>query len=196
MRLFHLILVSALLGVNAAGQSASSPPPPEVGISEWRWLVYFSHSSRLARRNASSITADDVAVRDRRERSRQGARDETSGAVSPPVAPDPFSIGPKELGGGLHGFLYKVRVENKGAKKIKAIAWEYVFLDPLDRSVISRHQFLSEVKISPGKKKEVSGLTVRQPMQVVRAEAASLPPVEQVVIKRVEYADGSVWAQQ
>jgi hypothetical protein len=80
------------------------------------------HSSRLARRNGSSITTNDVAARDRRERSRQGARDETSGTISPPVAPDPFSIGPKELGGGLYGFLYKVRVENKGAKKIKAIA--------------------------------------------------------------------------
>jgi hypothetical protein len=149
----------------------------------------------LARRNGSSITTDDLAARDRRERRRQGARDETSGTISPPVAPDPFSIGSKELGRGLYGFLYKVRVENKGAKKIKAIAWEYVFLNPLDRSVISHNQFLSEVKISPGKKKKVYGLTVRQPMQVVRPEAASLPPVEQVVIRRVEYEDGSVWEQ-
>jgi hypothetical protein len=52
------------------------------------------------------------------------------------------------------------------------------------------------VKISPGKKKKVYGLTVRKPMQVVRSEAASLPPVEQVVIRRVEYADGSVWERQ
>jgi hypothetical protein len=89
-----------------------------------------------------------------------------------------------------------VRVENKGAKEIKAIAWEYVFFDPLDRSVISRHRFLSEVKISPGKKKKVSGFTVRRPMQVARSEDASLQPVEQVVIRRVEYADGSVWERQ
>ncbi len=92
--------------------------------------------------------------------------------------------------------MYKVRVENKGAKKIKALSWEYVFLDPLNRSVISRHQFLSKVKINPGGKKEISGLNVRRPMHAVRAEAANLPPVEQVVIKRVEYSDGSVWAQQ
>jgi hypothetical protein len=150
----------------------------------------------LARGHGSSITSDDAANRERQEKRRQGARDETAGTKSLPSAPDPFIIGPKELGGGRYGYMYKVRVENKGEKKIKAIAWEYVFLDPLDRSVISRHQFLSKVKINPGGKKEVSGLNVRRPMQVVRAEAANIPPIEQVVIKRVEYSDGSVWARQ
>lgn len=196
MKLFFLILFSTSLAVNTAGQGAPPPAPPDVAVSEWRWSVYFSHSSRLARRGSSPITADDAAARERREKRRQGARDETAGTKSLPSAPDPFIIGPKELGGGRHGFMYKVRVENKGEKKIKAIVWEYVFLDPLDRSVISRHQFLSMVKINPGGKKEVSGLNVRQPMQAVRAEAANLPPIEQVVIKRVEYSDGSVWAQQ
>ncbi len=195
MKLFFLILLSTSLAVNTAGQSASQPIPPGIAISEWKWSIYFSHSNRLARRNSSSITSDDAAARERREKSRQGAMDETSGTRSLPSAPDPFIIGPKELGGGIYGFMYKVRVENKGPKKIKAITWEYVFLDPLDQSVISRHQFLSKVNINPGKKREVSGLNVRQPMQVVRAEAANLPPVERVVIKRVEYMDGSIWAQ-
>ncbi len=179
-----------------AGQSAFPPAPPGIAVSEWRWSPYFSHSHRLARRNSSRITTDDAAARERREKSRQGSKDETSGTRSLPSAPDPFIIGPKELGTGLYGFMYKVRVENKGAKKIKALSWEYVFLDPLNRSVISRHQFLSKVKINPGGKKEISGLNVRRPMHAVRAEAANLPPVEQVVIKRVEYSDGSVWAQQ
>ncbi|MBC7930683.1 MAG: hypothetical protein H7Z38_08950 [Rubrivivax sp.] len=86
-------------------------------------------------------------------------------------------------------------VENKGAKKIKAVGWEYVFLDPVNQSVISRHQFLSKVKIKSGEKRAVTGLSVRQATYVVRAESSGLAPVEQVVIKRVEYADGSVWVQ-
>jgi len=195
MKLFLLILFSASLAVNAAGQSASPPTPPDIAASEWGWAVYFSHSNRLARRNSSSITSDDTAARERREKSRQSSGGGAAGTVRLPVAPDPFIIGPKELGNGLYGFMYKVRVENKGAKQIKAISWEYVFLDPIDQSVISRHQFLSKVKIKAGGRKEVSGLNVRQPMPTVRAEAVGLPPVEQVVIRRVEYSDGSVWSQ-
>jgi hypothetical protein len=92
--------------------------------------------------------------------------------------------------------MYKLRVENRGTRKIRGITWEYVFLDPLDQSVISRHEFVSKVKINPGRRKEIAGLNVRRPMLIVRAEGANLPPVERVVIKRVQYADGSVWAQQ
>ena len=38
-------------------------------------------------------------------------------------------------------------------------------------------------------------LNVKHPMSVVRAESANLKPVEKVVIKRVEYSDGSFWTQ-
>lgn len=195
MKLFSLILFGTLTALNIAGQSTSPPTPPDISISEWRWSAYFGHSNRLARRSSSPITSADAVARERREKNRQGSRDETSGTSSLPSAPDPFIIAPKELGNGRYGFMYRVKIENRGAKKIKAIAWEYVFLDPLDRSVISRHQFLSKVKIKPGERKEVSALNVRQPMRVVRAETASLPPVEQVFIKRVKYSDGSVWSQ-
>lgn len=192
MRLFFLILFSIAPAVIVAGQSSPLLTPPGVVISECEWMWY---SSRLSRRYSSSITVDDAASRERRENRRQSSRDETSGTKSLPSAPDPFFIGPKALEGRPYGFLYKVMIENKGAKEIKALTWEYVFLDPLNRSVISRHQFLSKAKITPGKKRIVSGLSVRQPTLLVRAEAGELPPLEQVIIKRVEYSDGGVWEQ-
>lgn len=190
MKLFFLILFSFAPWVTTAGQSSPPPPPHGVAVSEWRWKLY---SNRLNRRYNSPITAEDAASRERREKRRQGTSDEVSATKSLPNAPDPSVIGPRELEGRPHGFLYEVKIENKGAKKIKAISWEYVFLDPLNRSVISRHPFLTEAKVNPGARKKLSGLSVRQPTQVVRAETAGSPPVERVIIKRVEYSDGSVW---
>lgn len=206
MKLFLLILLSATLAVSTKGQSSApsnpAPNPANVAVSEWEWSLY---SSRLSRRHSSSITIDDAASQKRREKSRQSSgndavpagisRGDVAGNRGLPAAPDPFVIGPGALDGRPHGYMYKVMIENTGAKKIKAVGWEYVFLDPVNQSVISRHQFLSKVKIKPGEKRAINGLSVKQPTYVVRAEAADLAMLEQVVIKRVEYSDGSVWVQ-
>ncbi|HEX5706659.1 MAG TPA: hypothetical protein VFX96_05155 [Pyrinomonadaceae bacterium] len=192
MKLLLLTLFAVAPSLAVASQSSPAPSPPGVVIVGWEWSFY---SNRLNRRYSSSITADDAAARERREKNRRGATDETAATKGRRTAPDPFVVGPKELEGRPYGFLYKMTVENKGTKAIEALTWEYLFLDPLDRSVVSRHRFSSKVKVTPGKKKSVSGLSVKQPTQVVRAESAELPPVEQVIIKRVEYSDGSVWEQ-
>jgi hypothetical protein len=190
MKLTFRILFSITLAVTTSGQSSSPPAPPGVMISEFGWSPY---RSRLSRPYSSSITVDDAASRARREKSRQGSSDEASGTVSPPSAPDPSIIGPKDLAGRRYGLLYRMTVENNGAKKIVAITWEYAFLDPMNRNIIARHQFLSKVKVSPGEKRVVSAMRTKHPAQVVTADASHLPPVEQIIIKRVKYSDGSVW---
>ncbi len=185
MRLFCLLIFSVALAVNGLGQGPVASGPPGVVVSEWEWAI---HISRLSRRAGSSITADDAAAQRRRERNRQSAgadpapadirKGDVAGNRGLNAAPDPFAIGPGALDGRPYGFLYKVLVESRGAKRIEAVSWEYLFLDPLDRSVIARHQFLSKVKIKAGAKRRVEGLSVKQPTRVVRAEAADLPPVE------------------
>lgn len=192
MKLFFPIVFSCLVAVNTLGQTAPAPAPPGITVSEWKWSTYFGRSNRLSREDSSTITAEDTAAAARRARNR--STDESAGSVIPPSAPDPFVISPKELDGSQSGFMYKVKVENKGEKKIKAISWEYVFLDPVNQSVISRHKFLSKVGINPGQRKEISALTVKRPMQVVSAETANLAPVERVVIMKVDYSDGTSWS--
>ena len=95
------------------------------------------------------------------------------------------------------GYRYKVTVRNGGQKAVKAIDWDYVFLDPGTQAVVERHQFTSEEKIGPGREKELSVFKLAPPTRTVSARASGrkeAPPfVERIILVRVEYSDGSAW---
>ncbi|HEX5708029.1 MAG TPA: hypothetical protein VFX96_12075 [Pyrinomonadaceae bacterium] len=95
------------------------------------------------------------------------------------------------------GYRYKVRLKNTGERTIKAVDWDYVFVDPTTAGVVARHQFTSEEKIKPGKEKELSVFTLSPPSRTVSAgaldEKGHSPYSESVVLVRVLYSDGSVW---
>ena len=94
-------------------------------------------------------------------------------------------------------FVYKVSVKNTGAKAIKLIDWDYIFLEPDSEHEISRHQFTSDEKISPGKTKELEVLITTPPTRTISVYALGkdehLSIKGRVVIARIEYSDGSVW---
>lgn len=94
-------------------------------------------------------------------------------------------------------YLYQVTVKNTSTKKIKALDWEYIFTDSLDRAVVGQHRFQSRVKISPDEKKQLRESTLAPPTRTINAKTAAQNPqqpfIEQVRITRIEYADGSVW---
>jgi hypothetical protein len=114
----------------------------------------------------------------------------------------------------------QVKVKNGGPKTIKLVEWDFAFPRLVDGQTVLRSAVSSRVEIKPGKKK-----TLKQAlppgargceMVVVRADAtggaqagyyggvcgnplAMRDPAalrqEAATIKRVEYADGSVWQQ-
>lgn len=96
-----------------------------------------------------------------------------------------------------YGYRYKISVMNGGQKAIKAIDWDYVFLDSVTQNEIERHQFTSEERIRPGKQKELSVFNLAPPTRTVSADALSKrapsPFIERVTLVRVEYEDGTVW---
>lgn len=94
------------------------------------------------------------------------------------------------------GYRYKVTLRNEGLKTTASIDWDYLFIDPTTQQIMGRHQFTSDESIKPGKSKEITVLYLSTPIKAVNAKtfggkAASL--IEQVVIMRVQYTDGSVW---
>lgn len=97
----------------------------------------------------------------------------------------------------VSGYLYQITVRNTGRKEIKTINWQYIFTDSHDPNIVTRHQFLSRTKISPGKETKLSKFTLAAPTQVVNAKAIASNSkqsyLEQVLITRIEYLDGSVW---
>lgn len=97
----------------------------------------------------------------------------------------------------ISGYLYQATVRNTGQRKIKALNWQYIFTDARDRSIVTRHKFKSLENIAPGKEAKLSRFSAVAPTQVVNAKtlesASQQPYLEQVLIMRIEYADGSVW---
>jgi hypothetical protein len=95
------------------------------------------------------------------------------------------------------GYRYKVQIRNTGAKTIKLIDWDYIFLDPNTLKEVARHQFTSDDTIKPMKSKEISVFYLNPPVKTVSAEMLSNKNIanfkEQVVLIRIQYSDGSVW---
>jgi len=95
------------------------------------------------------------------------------------------------------GYRYKVQIHNVGAKIIKLVDWDYIFLDPNTRKEVARHQFTSNETIKTGQLKEVSVFYLAPPVKIITAEMLDKknPPSfdERVVLIRIQYSDGSVW---
>jgi len=98
------------------------------------------------------------------------------------------------------GFAYKIKVQNSGAQVIEIVFWEYQFQDPADPSLVARRQFLCGVNIAAEKSKELEAFSLSGPSDVVNvgtlANKTANPFKENVLINRVEFADGSIWQRK
>jgi hypothetical protein len=97
--------------------------------------------------------------------------------------------------GKVANYTYEVRIRNDGEGTIKAIAWEYLFLDPGSGSPLARHPFRSFCKIESGKSCKLTGSSFGPPTRVISVAGANKKGRlfdERVIIKCVAYADGTV----
>jgi len=95
------------------------------------------------------------------------------------------------------GFAYRIKVQNSGPKLIEIVFWEYQFQDPSDPSILARRQFLCGVNIEANKSKDLEAFSLAGPSDVVNvstlANKSENAFKENVLINRVEFADGSIW---
>ena len=97
----------------------------------------------------------------------------------------------------VEGYAYRAKIKNTSSKAIEIVFWEYQFIDGSNPDVMTRRQFLCGVNISPDKEKELMAFIRSGPSDVVDANSAANPVVqEKAVINRVEYADGSIWQRK
>lgn len=96
-----------------------------------------------------------------------------------------------------YAFSYKLSVRNTGAKTIKEIDWDYVFLDATTGQELDRREFTGVEKIGPGKMKELAFLAPTPPTQTISAHALGKNEREglreAIVVVRILYADGTIW---
>jgi hypothetical protein len=100
----------------------------------------------------------------------------------------------------LDGFAYRVKVQNTGTSVIEVLFWEYQFVDSLNTTNVTRHQFLCGVSLRPGKDKELEGFSISSPSNVIDVDSLAKkntnPFQETILINRVEYSDGAIWQRQ
>ncbi len=92
-------------------------------------------------------------------------------------------------GSDVHGFQYKAVVRNGLGKTVRAVEWEYRFLDSAGR-LVAAHRFSSAGRIKPGKEKTLTAFSVKPPTDSVSADAGPAL-VEQIAITAVTFADGT-----
>ena len=100
----------------------------------------------------------------------------------------------------VDGYEFRVKVRNSAAQPAEVIFWEYRFTEKANPSNVARRQFLCGVQVRPNKEKELLAFGVSGPSDVVSAASLGEKPAaafeEEVVINRVEYADGSIWQRR
>lgn len=89
-------------------------------------------------------------------------------------------------------YAYEIKVRNAGNTVIRAIRWDYVFVEPETRVELGRRRFYSPVSLRPKQEKKLEGITRYAPTPIVSAKGLQ---TERVVIQCVILSDGSIWQE-
>ena len=194
MKILSSGLLLFLCAVCAAAQTSSVPPDVTVLQSKWRIDLYNPALDKdpltPSRERQQEERQQDSVARENENRIRQGD------PVLPPVvhqsAPETGSRRLKVI------YIYELKVRNTGRQEIRTLTWEYVFSEPGTTQEVGRLQFVSKVNMGPGTTRHLVVRSTESPTGTINATKAGQNTRDQyserIVIRRIAYADGSVWA--
>lgn len=205
MKLLFLfpILFSLLIPYQAAKQTSEGAP---LTVSSFKW----SRVHRTIQASADDGSAPAQAMIPQNRNFARNARINDPAGVRDPNADtldgrraamdknvqESRTTQPK----AVDGFAYRIKVQNSGPKVVEIVFWEYQFQDPADPSLVARRQFLCGVNIAGNKSKDLEGFSLSGPSDVVNVSTLATKPEnafkENVLINRIEFADGSMWQRQ
>ncbi len=178
-----------------AQEIAQPSDPSDVSVLEKSWhqegLSQGRNQNPLApNEEYLSIERAQKAVIKRRDESLPNQTTESRMPVPGP-RPIPARIEPSIT------YVYKIKVKNTGSKIIKAISWDYEFLDSDTQEVMGRRRITTKTKIAPGKIYDLDRRFGTPPTRLVSADKLDKKYrdqfTERVTIYRINYADGTVW---
>lgn len=186
-----LIAVLFLTALVLAQDSTNSAAPPDIEILSKNWHREVVHAK---------IDEDPLRVNDQQrdimiEQKKATEYNATKVNGQRPMRPEtpdssqPSVEMPKDPNAN---YVYQAKIKNIGSKTIKSIAWAYVFIDAETKEPITRVEALNKIKINSGKAADLITNAQAPPTNVVNA-GKSQKFIEQIIISRIEYSDGSVW---
>ena len=194
MKVLCSVFVLFIFASCATAQALSdlSAKPNVIALQKkWRMDV---HNAALDEDQFKVLKEREQEERERKDRERQNEIRSQQGM--PTVAPPVRRPETKDRGISVT-YIYEVKFRNIGEKEIRTLTWDYVFFDPGTKREVGRRQFVSEVRIGPGKTRNVVARSAASPTGAIDAAKAGKESkdmhTEQVIIQSVGYADGSVW---
>jgi hypothetical protein len=149
---------------------------------------------------AAMIPQNKNYERNRRANTSPGERDPNLDTIDGRSAALEKAVQESRAPKPVDGFAYRTKVHNASANAIEIIFWEYQFKESAVASPLLRRQFLCGVAIKAGKDRELQAFSLSGPQGVVSvnilAKKPDSPGAEQVIINRVEFADGSIWQRK
>jgi hypothetical protein len=202
MRILLVLLAIFLTSAGIAAQPAS-PPHHESNLT----VVKFSWSKERVGWQQDPFSGpienfDEMRVRARNEKriadaKKGGNASEVSRAERDAKTDAALISTIHQSARPRYAFVYKLVVQNNSSKAIKAIDWDYVFVDESTQMEVGRRQFTSIEKISPGKSKELKFFIKSPPTRTISVSSLNQNErkglTEDVAIVRIQYADGTFW---
>ena len=192
------LLLSPLLAPAGRAQSAAADPGVEVVKHGWSKERINWERDPFA---GPIESFDDARMRMRNEKriedAKRGSAPETDRLKTEARADDALIAARHRGKPARYVFSYKASLRNNGAKAVREVDWDYVFFDASTSQEVGRHQFTSEGRLDPGKKREFGFLIPAPPSQTISVHSLNEKETRgvtgRVVLVRVLYADGSVW---
>lgn len=196
MKVITSILLLLLIAVCASAQT--NPNPNEtvaVSVLNQKWRV-----------DIRNLALEDDVFRGNNEHNnaeldRKDVLRQTESRARLPVTPPQVRENRRAIvirPRGLEAtYVYEVKIMNSSDKPIRLVEWEYAFFEKGTKEEAGRQKFVSKVSIEPGKSKTITVRTASPPTGAV--DAAVLDKelrdqyLEQIVIRVVEFKDGSFW---
>ncbi|HJX93228.1 MAG TPA: hypothetical protein VJ372_22225 [Pyrinomonadaceae bacterium] len=194
MKILSSALVLFLFAVCASAQSSSAPPDVTVLQNKWRIDLYNPALDKdplaASKEHQQEEIQQQAAARENENRIRHGEP-----ALPPVVRKSAPDTGDHRL---TAFYVYELKVRNTGQQEIRTLTWEYVFFEPGTTREMGRLRFVSKVDMRPGTTKHLVVRSKASPTGSLDAAKAGKNTrdqySEQVVIRSLEYADGSVWS--
>lgn len=184
--------------MTAGAAHAQGAPPPGLVILEQSWERGRPPSPALYE-DPLNVAADQARLQNAQKQTiQQNKIREKANVEQLPVPQDTLGqTDQRTARSDGYVYTYTARVRNDGDKKIRRVVWDYLVFDSVAGREVGRHRFTSKVGVPAGRTKKLQGRSTSPPSDVINVSAgADGSPArysERVVIRQVEYEDGSVW---
>lgn len=195
--MIKLVLPILLAIVLHALPAAQNQPEVEVLKFGWRKMVYKPTSSEKLSPEMREMRNRSIDVQISEERKKQNP---DFGLIAELQRQKRDQVTPLDRPGPTDkAYEYKFRFKNKSSREVVSPGWIYLFRDAITKQQLVGHGFDSNTRIKPGKEKELISYTDSSPPMIVNAEAQQKKGkawIEEVIIAKVVFADGSKWERK